>query len=59
MSTIKYLVIVAALRNINAITFSSLFFRYLPMHREIYGYSPRQLYPHQYKPVERFIPGTY
>ncbi|KAL7292199.1 hypothetical protein TKK_0014152 [Trichogramma kaykai] len=32
-------------------------YRYLPVHREIYGYSPRQLYPHQYKPVERFIPG--
>ncbi|XP_014221585.1 uncharacterized protein LOC106648929 isoform X1 [Trichogramma pretiosum] len=31
-------------------------YRYLPVHREIYGYSPRQLYPHQYKPVERFIP---
>lgn len=31
-------------------------YRYLPMHREIYGYSPRQLYPHQYKPVERFVP---
>lgn len=34
-------------------------YRYLPVHREIYGYSPRQLYPHQYKPVERFTPGTY
>lgn len=31
-------------------------YRYLPVHREIYGYSPRQLYPHQYKPVERFVP---
>ncbi|KAL0101113.1 hypothetical protein PUN28_018752 [Cardiocondyla obscurior] len=31
-------------------------YRYLPVHREIYGYSPRQLYPHQYKPVERFTP---
>ncbi|XP_074111504.1 myofilin isoform X5 [Cotesia typhae] len=30
-------------------------YRYLPVHREIYGYSPRQLYPHQYKPVERFV----
>ncbi|KAF7991384.1 hypothetical protein HCN44_002946 [Aphidius gifuensis] len=29
-------------------------YRYLPVHREIYGSSPRQLYPHQYKPVERF-----
>ncbi|XP_006621017.1 uncharacterized protein LOC102673167 isoform X3 [Apis dorsata] len=33
-------------------------YRYLPVHREIYGYSPRQIYPHQYKPVERFIPGN-
>ncbi|KAL6428880.1 hypothetical protein ACFW04_008011 [Cataglyphis niger] len=33
-------------------------YRYLPVHREIYGYSPRQLYPHQYKPVERFTPGN-
>lgn len=33
-------------------------YRYLPVHREIYGYTPRQIYPHQYKPVERFIPGT-
>ncbi|XP_043521254.1 uncharacterized protein LOC122534558 isoform X1 [Frieseomelitta varia] len=31
-------------------------YRYLPVHREIYGYSPRQIYPHQYKPVERFTP---
>ncbi|XP_046749854.1 uncharacterized protein LOC124413368 isoform X1 [Diprion similis] len=31
-------------------------YRYLPVHREIYGYSPRQLYPHQYKPVERYTP---
>ncbi|XP_033207233.1 uncharacterized protein LOC117166901 isoform X1 [Belonocnema kinseyi] len=31
-------------------------YRYLPVHREIYGYSPRQIYPHQYKPVERFVP---
>lgn len=50
----------AILQNIiNTIIFLSFFFRYLPMHREIYGYSPRQLYPHQYKPVERFTPGTY
>nr|XP_012140231.1 PREDICTED: uncharacterized protein LOC100882609 isoform X3 [Megachile rotundata] len=33
-------------------------YRYLPVHREIYGYSPRQIYPHQYKPVERFTPGN-
>ncbi|XP_023289469.1 uncharacterized protein LOC111674229 [Orussus abietinus] len=32
-------------------------YRYLPVHREIYGYSPRQLYAHQYKPVERLTPG--
>ncbi|XP_011505332.1 PREDICTED: uncharacterized protein LOC105368088 isoform X4 [Ceratosolen solmsi marchali] len=32
-------------------------YRYLPMHREIYGYTPRQIYPHQYKPIERFVPG--
>ncbi|XP_011505317.1 PREDICTED: uncharacterized protein LOC105368088 isoform X2 [Ceratosolen solmsi marchali] len=31
-------------------------YRYLPMHREIYGYTPRQIYPHQYKPIERFVP---
>ncbi|XP_011311309.1 uncharacterized protein Mf isoform X3 [Fopius arisanus] len=34
-------------------------YRYLPVHREIYGYSPRQLYPHQYKPVERFSAKPY
>ncbi|XP_074111503.1 myofilin isoform X4 [Cotesia typhae] len=34
-------------------------YRYLPVHREIYGYSPRQLYPHQYKPVERFVSDEY
>lgn len=31
-------------------------YRYMPVHREIYGYTPRQIYPHQYKPVERFTP---
>lgn len=59
MNQVSITFIAPILRNVNAITFSSPFSRYLPVHREIYGYSPRQLYPHQYKPVERFTPGTY
>ncbi|KAI4498937.1 hypothetical protein M0802_006112 [Mischocyttarus mexicanus] len=36
--------------------FSEIWSKYMPVHREIYGYSPRQIYPHQYKPIERFTP---
>ncbi|XP_026477824.1 uncharacterized protein LOC113383780 [Ctenocephalides felis] len=31
-------------------------YRYLPIHRETYGYSPRDLYPHRYDGLDRYRP---
>lgn len=33
-------------------------YRYLPVHRETYGYSPRQIYPHHYTYGEKLRPGN-
>lgn len=32
-------------------------YRYQPIHRETYGYSPRMIYPHQYASLDRYRPG--
>lgn len=32
-------------------------YRYMPIHRETYGYSPRAIYPHQYANLDRYRPG--
>jgi hypothetical protein len=31
-------------------------YRYLPVHRETYGYSPRGIYAHQYKTADTYRP---
>lgn len=34
-------------------------YRYDPLHRDIYGYSPRKIFPHNYgySPLDRYRPG--
>lgn len=34
-------------------------YRYLPVHRETYGYSPRPIYAHQYAHGSKLRPGMY
>lgn len=32
-------------------------YRYDPLHRDTYGYSPRAIYPHNYNTLDRYRPG--
>jgi len=32
-------------------------YRYDPLHRDTYGYSPRNIYPHNYGSLDRYRPG--
>jgi len=34
-------------------------YRYDPLHRDTYGYSPRAIYPHNYGSLDRYRPGKY
>lgn len=32
-------------------------YRYDPLHRDTYGYSPRPIFPHNYSSLDRYRPG--